>query len=80
MKKTPYWFSGKQYGWGWGPPNVWQGWVVYGVALLLLVAGPILFSPATHMLEFPLYMLGVALCLGGVCWLKGEPPRWRWGK
>jgi hypothetical protein len=25
---TPgYWFPAKRYGWGWGPPLTWQGWV-----------------------------------------------------
>jgi hypothetical protein len=80
MMKTNYWFSTKKYGWGWGLPNMWQGWVAYAVATLLLVAGPFLFSPTTHMFTFQLYMWGVALCLVAVCWLKGEPPRWRWGK
>ncbi len=23
-----YWFPAKRYGWGWGIPNVWQGWLV----------------------------------------------------
>ena len=23
-----YWFPAKRYGWGWGLPAVWQGWVV----------------------------------------------------
>jgi len=22
------WFPAKRYGWGWGPPVCWQGWVV----------------------------------------------------
>ena len=23
-----YWFPAKRYGWGWGMPNTWQGWLV----------------------------------------------------
>jgi hypothetical protein len=23
-----YWFPAKRYGWGWGSPATWQGWVV----------------------------------------------------
>ena len=30
--KKEYWFAAKTYGWGWGLPTVWQGWLVYGIA------------------------------------------------
>ena len=23
-----YWFPAKRYGWGWGLPGTWQGWLV----------------------------------------------------
>jgi len=23
-----YWFPARRYGWGWGLPTAWQGWVV----------------------------------------------------
>lgn len=41
MTTTPpkYWFPAKQYGWGWGLPNAWQGWAVLaGFGLLLAAA------------------------------------------
>ena len=28
QRNDKYWFPAKRYGWGWGPPNNWQGWVV----------------------------------------------------
>ena len=31
-----YWFPAKTYGWGWGLPRTWEGWVVLGVYLALL--------------------------------------------
>ncbi|WP_269146578.1 hypothetical protein [Xanthomonas oryzae] len=34
--KKDYWFPAKTYGWGWGLPTVWQGWLVYGIAAVLL--------------------------------------------
>lgn len=34
-----YWFRAKRYGWGWGLPTAWQGWVVMALfSCLLLVA------------------------------------------
>jgi hypothetical protein len=34
-----YWFPAKRRGWGWGPPNSWQGWVVLAAFFALLAAG-----------------------------------------
>jgi hypothetical protein len=28
------WFIAKRYGWGWGLPCAWQGWVVFAVRSL----------------------------------------------
>jgi hypothetical protein len=80
MAKEDYWFPARTFGWGWGLPVKWQGWVVYGVALALLVAIHFVFPPAKHLELFLCSFLGVILLLVAVCWLKGEPPRWRWGK
>lgn len=80
MAEKNYWFTPKRYGWGWGWPCAWQGWVVYGVAFVLLVAGPFLSSPFSRPLAFMLYTWAVSLVLVLVCWLKGAPPSWRWGK
>jgi hypothetical protein len=73
------WFPAKRYGWGWGLPSVWQGWVVLAVWLLLLLAGAAFLAPI-HVGLFVAYtvVLGIALLL--ICLLKGEEPRWRWGK
>jgi hypothetical protein len=74
-----YWFPAKRYGWGWGPPVKWQGWV----ALLLFVAAVLVaafrFPPARDPLAFAALVMVSTLAFGVVCWLKGEPPRWRWG-
>ena len=43
-----YWFPAKRYGWGWGPPNNWQGWaVVAGVAALITVGAATILPPAS---------------------------------
>lgn len=74
-----YWFPAKRYGWGWGIPNVWQGWLVLFVFLLLVVAGAVVVLPMQGQLIFNLYLVIICAALIAVCLLKGEPPRWRWG-
>ena len=77
--KPKYWFPAKRYGWGWGTPSTWQGWVVV-VAYLGLVLGGI---PVVQVSKGDAVYIGYSAALTGVliliCWLKGEPPRWRWG-
>ena len=74
-----YWFPAKRYGWGWGFPATWQGRVVIGVYALLAAAGAIVIAPAERPGSFVAYLLALSALLTLVCWLKGEPPRWRWG-
>jgi hypothetical protein len=73
-----YWFPAKRYGWGWGIPSAWQGWMVLAVFLVLSGGGAFVLLP-----NRPLYFDGYLLVLLGllfwICWLKGEPPSWRWG-
>jgi hypothetical protein len=75
----PYWFPAKRYGWGWGLPATWQGWVVLAVVLLLLAVGLVLFPPAPNPVKFVVYAAVLTAGLFVVCLLKGEPPAWRWG-
>ena len=80
MEEAPrYWFKAKRYGWGWGLPTAWQGWVVYAVALALFAAIAIAFPPPRDIPRFILGVVAVAAALVVVCLVKGEPPRWRWG-
>jgi hypothetical protein len=78
--RREYWFPAKTYGWGWGLPSSWQGWLVLATFIGLLVAGSFVFPPSAAL--GPYLMCTAVLCglLVGVCWLKGEPPGWRWGK
>jgi hypothetical protein len=79
MQSEPkYWFPAKRYGWGWGPPLVWQGWAVLILFGVLLAAGGCVLLPRRHEF-FLLYSLFLCAVLMLVCWLKGERPRWRWG-
>lgn len=71
-----FWFPAKQYGWGWGPPVTWQGWLVLAVYLVLVVTSLLALRQSNR-----LVVVGVlTLALIGVCWVKGERPRWRWGR
>jgi hypothetical protein len=74
-----YWFPAKRYGWGWGFPISWEGWLVFTAFFALIIAGVFLFPPAKAMGAFMAYIVVLSVVLTAVCWLKGEPPRWRWG-
>jgi hypothetical protein len=77
--ENKYWFPAKRYGWGWGIPNSWQGWVVLVAFVALSVVGSFVFPPHTWPGVYYAYMIVLCCLLAGICWLKGEPPRWRWG-
>ena len=75
-----YWSRAKRYGWGWGWPAAWQGWMVLSAFFALLGADAIVFPPGTSLAAFLDYVGVLSALLIAICWLKGEPPRWRWGK
>jgi hypothetical protein len=79
METPNHWFPAKRYGWGWGPPSTWQGWTVLAAYLALVLAGIPWIQFAWGGGPYLLYVLGLTVLLVAVCWLKGEPPRWRWG-
>ncbi len=77
--RPPYWFPAKRYGWGWGLPATWQGWVVF-LAYLVLVCT---LSAPIALYSMPLFFIFLAVLttvLITICYAKGEPPHWRWGK
>lgn len=81
MDKEPdYWFPAKRYGWGWGPPSKWQGWLAMFVFIGLILTGVYRFPPNENMPAFLAVVIFGALGFIAVCWWKGEPPRWRSGK
>jgi len=80
MQTEPkYWFPAKRYGWGWGLPSSLQGWLVLAIFIGLLVLGSFLFPPRASLGSYLAYVAILSGVLVGVCWLKGERPRWRWG-
>jgi drug/metabolite transporter (DMT)-like permease len=76
---SEYWFPAKRYGWGWGPPRTWKGWAVLALFFVLLGVGLFIFLPAGHEVGFFIYTVVLVVLLIAVCYVKGEPPRWRWG-
>lgn len=73
-----YWFPAKRYGWGWGLPIAWQGWVVLFVWFAAIAAIAFALMPHHHV-EFLLSVLAMSGLLGLICYAMGEPPAWRWG-
>ncbi len=78
--KQQYWFPVKRFGWGWGLPITWHGWAVLAVYLISLLFGMYFFYPRQNTGSFIIYVGVCTALFVFVCWLKGEPPSWRWGK
>jgi hypothetical protein len=78
-RSRQFWFPAKRYGWGWGLPSVWQGWAVLIIYFALVLGGiPFIQVPKGSVL-YVAYVSVLTVALIAVCWLRGEPPRWRWG-
>ncbi|NBW96643.1 MAG: hypothetical protein EBR28_07890 [Planctomycetia bacterium] len=75
-----YWFPAKTYGWGWGLPIRWQGWVVLVAFVLVLIALSVLVNPARNPATFVFGVVIASCATVCICWIRGEPPRWRWGE
>ena len=78
-EKWDIWFPAKEYGWGWGLPCAWQGWVVLLAYMALTIAAVVFISPISHMGLFLAVMYGLTMSLVLITWWKGEKPAWRWG-
>jgi len=75
-----YWFHAKRYGWGWGASASWQGWVVRIVYAAMIGGGIHFLLGKESLVYFCGYVGALSVAAFGVCWWKGEPLRWRWGK
>jgi hypothetical protein len=75
-----FWFPAKRYGWGWSPPSRWQGWAVLVAYFGLLGLAALRLRPDRELPVFLAFVTFLSVLLVAICWLKGEPPRWRWGK
>jgi uncharacterized membrane protein len=74
-----YWFYAKRYGYGWGLPATWEGWVVFVGYLAGVFGGLAVFPPDKAMGSYAVCLTVLTVVLMIVCFVKGEPARWRWG-
>ncbi len=78
--KNSVWFPAKRYGFGWGLPNCWQGWVVLLAYLFLATAGSMLLTDSSGIRpSFVFYFIIISALFIVICWKKGEKRGWRWG-
>jgi len=80
LSKPRYWFPAKTYGWGWGLPSTWEGWLVLVGYLALLALCIKVFPPHQNLPGFIVSVHVLSGLLIAICWWKGEPPKWRWGE
>ncbi|MBX4211103.1 hypothetical protein KW783_04005 [Candidatus Parcubacteria bacterium] len=71
------WFKSKRFGWGWYPSS-WEGWISVLVYVVALFKGIILINHDS--VFFIVYVAVVTALLIWLCYVKGEKPRWRWGR
>lgn len=67
-----YWFPAKRYGWGWGLPSTWEGWVVLVGYLGLMVSAEVACPPEKSVAGFVGAVCGLSAALVVICWWKGE--------
>jgi hypothetical protein len=74
LLKGTWWFPLRRFLPGWGLPVCWQGWLVLGgyVALLLL---PLPFFPRRFAAYYVAYVFALTVTLAAVMAKKGEPLR-----
>lgn len=78
--RPTFWFPLKRYGWGWGLPVRWQGWLVFAAYAALLYAGIYYFKAQDNVAALLIYVLALTAVLIVIMVIKGEGPlRWRWG-
>jgi hypothetical protein len=80
VNEPSYWFPAKRYGWGWGLPSAWQGWLVLIAFLALMALAAFVFPPKQDLVAFLGCTFALTLALLAICVAKGEPPAWRWDK
>lgn len=73
------WFPAKRFGWGWGLPCRWQGWVFMGGWIVGLGLGIVFILRSSLPALCVPFAFVMTVVLIVVCALKGEKPRWRWG-
>lgn len=79
------WFNQKKYGYGWGLPARWQGWVVLAIYSAFLIYSFLRIDGLSHsasdtLLNFiPQVILATGILFFVLRMTSGKP-KWRWGK
>jgi len=80
-KDKDIWFHAMKYGFGWGLPATWQGWVVLLSYLALVMAGVFFIKRFPWLtIPFVIYVFLLSGVLFFMCRKKGEKPESRWGE
>jgi len=77
-QETRYWFPAKTYGWGWGLPATWEGWLTF--LAFIAICSLAHWLAAGSIIKTALIVATASAVLIAIAFWKGEPPRWRWGK
>ncbi len=72
-----FWFHAKSFGFGWGLPASWQGWVVF-ILYLTLVIGTARLAPSDT--KLPIIFVLTVMFIIVVVFTGERPAKWRWGK
>ena len=78
--KPDYWFAVKLYGWGWGLPVRWQGWVVLALYFASMYVAIRYFPPRNDFRFVGWLLISSAILVLIVVWKGERPLAWRWGK
>ena len=79
MTDGPEWFAPKRYGIGSGLPIAWQGWLVLGVYLAVVIGASFLVIERPLLVGAIIFAATVLLLLVTARTTRGGW-RWRWGK
>lgn len=89
IKDNPrkYWFKRKLFGWGWVPVT-WQGLftVLFFIAIVVIEVIYLTLKASLYqelsssdlILFFAILLISIAVLMG-ICYKKGEKPKWQWG-
>jgi hypothetical protein len=69
-QQPEYWFPARRYGWGWGPPIRWQGWVVL-ISWLIAFVSAVGFFIARRRLLHVAFASGMVIVFSIICYRKG---------
>jgi hypothetical protein len=79
QEKREIWFPAKRYGWGWGFPVTWQGWLVLTGYVAAVLIATLRLDPEADLVTWALVVVPLTVLLVLICWLRGETPKWRRG-